>query len=108
LYGVLSYAVAQRAHEMGVRVALGAPTRTIAAMIVRQGVVLTAVGVAAGMVLAMLGGRRLAGLLYDTSPRDLPVMALAAVVLLASAVLAGVRPALRAGRVDPMRALKAD
>ena len=108
LYSVMSYSVAQRTHEMGVRIALGARTRTIIAMIVRQGVVMAAVGIVAGIALAMTAGGRLQALLFDTSPRDPTVIGIATVVLLAAAVAASVWPAMRAGRVDPIRALKSD
>jgi predicted permease len=108
LYSVMSYSVAQRTHEMGVRIALGARTRTIVGMIVRQGVVMAAMGIAVGVALAMAAGGRLQALLFDTSPRDPAVIGIATGVLLAAAVAASVWPALRAGRVDPIRALKSD
>lgn len=108
LYSVMSYSVAQRTHEMGVRIALGARSRSIISMIVRQGVVLAALGVGAGIVLAMLAGSRLQGLLFDTSPRDITIIGSAAAVLMTAAAAASFWPALRAGRVDPIRALKSD
>lgn len=108
LYSVMSYSVAQRTHEMGIRIALGARTQSIVGMIVRQGVIMAGVGVAAGIMIAYFAGRRVQGLLFDTSPNDVPVIAVAATVLLLSALLASFWPALRAGRVDPMRALKSD
>jgi predicted permease len=108
LYSVMSYSVAQRTHELGVRIALGARSQSIISMIVRQGVVLAAVGVAAGIVLAILAGSRLQGLLFDTSPRDATIIGGAALVLMTAAAAASFWPALRAGRVDPIRALKSD
>jgi ABC-type antimicrobial peptide transport system permease subunit len=108
LYSVMSYSVAQRTHEMGVRIALGARSRTIVGMIVRQGVTMAAVGIAGGVAIAFLAGSRLSGLLFDTSPHDVTVIGAATIVLLGAAVAASLWPAMRAGRVEPMRALKAD
>jgi predicted permease len=108
LYSVMSYSVAQRTHEMGVRIALGARTQSIVSMIVRQGVVLAAIGVTVGIVLAILAGGRLQGLLFDTSPRDVTIIGGSALVLMSAAAAASFWPALRAGRVDPIRALKSD
>jgi predicted permease len=108
LYSVMSYSVAQRTHEMGVRIALGARSRTIVAMIVRQGVLIAAAGVTGGIAIALLAGNRIKSLLFDTSPHDATIIGGATAVLLAAAVAATVWPALRAGRVDPIRALKSD
>jgi predicted permease len=108
LYSVTSYSVAQRTHEIGVRIALGARSQSIISMIVMQGVVLAAIGVAGGIVLAILAGSRLQGLLFNTSPRDVTIIGSAALVLLTAAAAASFWPALRAGRVDPIKALKSD
>ena len=108
LYSVMSYSVAQRTHEMGVRIALGARAQSIVSMIVRQGVVLATLGVAAGVVVAILAGSRLQSLLFNTSPRDFTIIGSSALVLIVSAAAASFWPALRAGRVDPIRALKSD
>jgi hypothetical protein len=108
LYSVMSYSVAQRTHEMGVRLALGARSRSIVAMIVRQGIVLATVGVAGGILVALFAGSRLQGLLFNTSPHDVTIIGSAAAVLLTAAAAASFWPALRAGRVDPIRALKSD
>jgi predicted permease len=108
LYSVMSYSVAQRTHEMGVRIALGAKSQTIISMIVRQGMLLAALGVAAGILVAILAGDRLESLLFNTSPRDVTIIGTAALVLIMSAAAASFWPALRAGRVDPIRALKSD
>ena len=106
LYSVMSYSVAQRTHEMGVRIALGARARTIVGMVVRQGMAVATVGIACGIAVAVLAGGQLRGLLFDTSPHDITIIAGAATLLLGAALAASVWPALRAGRVDPMRALK--
>jgi len=108
LYSVMSYSVAQRTHEMGVRIALGARSRSIISMIVRQGVLLAGIGVTGGIVLAILAGSRLQGLLFNTSPRDVTIIGGSALVLMTAAAAASFWPALRAGRVDPIRALKSD
>jgi putative ABC transport system permease protein len=108
LYSVMSYSVAQRTHEIGVRIALGARSRSIISMVVGQGVVLAALGVAAGIIVAILAGSRLQGLLFDTSPRDVTIIGGAALVLMTAAAAASFLPALRAGRVDPIKALKTD
>ena len=108
LYSVMSYSVAQRTHEMGVRIALGARARSIVGMIVRQGMIMAGVGITAGVVIAMFAGRQIQDLLFETSSKDISVIGTAAAVLLASAMLASLWPALRAGRVDPMRALKSE
>jgi predicted permease len=108
LYSVMSYSVAQRTHEMGVRIALGARARSIVGMIVRQGMLMAGMGITAGVLIAMFAGRQIQDLLFETSPKDMTVIVTAAAVLLASAMLASLWPALKAGRVDPMRALKSD
>jgi ABC-type antimicrobial peptide transport system permease subunit len=108
LYSVMSYSVAQRTHEMGVRIALGACSRTIVSMIVRQGVILATLGVGGGVAVALLAAGRLQSLLFNTSPRDTTIIGGAALVLITAAAAASFWPALRAGRVDPIRALKSD
>lgn len=108
LYSVMSYAVAQRTHEVGVRLALGATPRAIVGLIMRGSLAMALVGMAGGVLVALYAGRFVEGLLFDTSPRDPTVLATTAVVLVSAAILATLRPALRARGVDPMRALKAD
>lgn len=108
LYSVMSYAVAQRTHEVGVRLALGATPRDIVRLIMRQSLAMALLGVAGGVAVALYAGRFVQGLLFDTSPRDPAVLATAALVLVSAAIAATLRPALRARRVDPMRALKSD
>jgi predicted permease len=108
LYGVIAFDVGQRMHEMGVRVALGAQRRDVLRLVLLEGVRLAAVGVALGSALALLGGRYLAALLFQVSPRDPLVLVAGGLTLLAVAVAASVLPALRAVRVDPNVALRAD
>ncbi|HEX2167597.1 MAG TPA: FtsX-like permease family protein, partial [Longimicrobiales bacterium] len=108
LYSVISYGVAQRRTEIGVRMALGARTRGIVAMIVRQGVGLVVIGVLIGAALALASGPLLEPLLFETAGRDALVIGAVAALLFAVAVLASIIPAARAGRTDPLQALRAD
>ena len=106
LYGVLSYAVSQRSHEIGIRVAMGASRRDILAMVVRQGLRLSAAGLVVGLAASLALTRLLSSLLFGVSPYDVPTLAIVVAVLLATALLASLIPALRATRVDPLVALR--
>jgi putative ABC transport system permease protein len=108
LYGVLAFVAAQRRREIGVRMALGASSRDIVVVMLRQGLELTAVGVTAGLGLAFASTRVIESLLFGTSATDVPTFAtmVAALVLIAAA--ASLVPALRASRVDPIAALRED
>jgi putative ABC transport system permease protein len=108
IYGVLSYSVALRTREFAVRVALGASRRSILALVARQGTVLTAVGIAAGSAGAFVVTRLVRALLYNVTPTDPVSFGGTAFVLAAIAVLAGLVPARRATRVDPIVALRAE
>jgi predicted permease len=108
LYSVMAYGVAQRRTEIGVRMALGARARTIIGMVVRQGVGLVLVGVLIGGALALASGPQLEPLLFETAGRDALVVATVAAVLGAVALLASIIPAARAGRTDPLQALRSD
>ena len=108
IYGVLSYSVAQRTREFAVRVALGASRRTILGLVVAQGSLLAAVGIAAGSVGALAVTRLIRALLYNVTPTDPISFGGTALGLAAVAVLAGLVPARRATRVDPIVALRAD
>jgi putative ABC transport system permease protein len=108
LYSVMSYLVAQRTREIGVRMALGAQARSIVLMVLRNSVSMAAAGVAIGLVIALWAGRFIAPLLFDTSPRDAGVLLGGAATLLAVSVLASAIPALRAKRVNPIEALRSD
>jgi len=108
LYGVLAYAVSQRTRELGVRAALGARSGDILALVLRQGVLLLAVGLAVGFTLSLAVTRLLGGLLAGVTPTD-PVTFLSVSLLLAVVALgASYIPARRAMKVDPIIALKAD
>lgn len=108
LYSVVAYGVAQRTHEMGVRVALGARVSDVVMLVVRDGVRVVIVGVALGIGGALAGGRWLQSLLYHVSPKDPFVYGIVAIALMIVAVAASWLPAQRAARVDPSTALRAD
>jgi len=108
LYSVVSYGVAQRRHELGVRVALGAQVRDIVSMVVGEGVRVAAAAVGLGLLAAWVAGQRVAPLLFETSPHDAAVFVGVALVLLLIGVLASLLPASRAARVDPAGALRAE
>jgi hypothetical protein len=107
-YGVLAYSVAQRTREIGVRVALGAPRSAVLAMVLRQGLSLAALGLSLGLCGAWVAARALQSALYEVGPGD-PATYLGVGLLLAGvAALASLLPALRAVRVDPAVALRAE
>ena len=106
IYGVISYAVAQRTREIGVRVALGASRGTIAGMVVGQGMAVALAGIAAGMAAAYGLTRLMASLLFEVQPHDPATFGAAAAMLAAAALAACWLPARRAARIDPVRALR--
>lgn len=106
LYGVLAYTAAQRTHEMGVRVAMGAAGGDVLRLMLKQGVSVAALGAALGALVALATGRVLASLMYGVSPHDPMVLLGAAMLPIAVAVIASYLPARRASRVDPVVALR--
>ena len=108
IYSTIAYMVAQRTHEFGVRTALGARTGDILRQVIGGSVRTVAVGIAAGIVLAFIGGRFVTALLYGVEPGDPVVMGWVAVVLLLVAAIAALGPAWRAARVNPVTALRVD
>jgi ABC-type antimicrobial peptide transport system permease subunit len=108
LYGLLSYMVAQRGHEIGVRKALGAPNGELAAMVLRGALSVTLAGLAIGIAAALGAGRFVASQLYAVTPRDPVVFTVCACALVLVAIGAGLVPAWRASRVDPMSALRVE
>ncbi len=106
IYGVMSYAVAQRTHEIGVRVALGAETSNILRQVVRQGMTPAVIGIAAGTAGAWAVTRFLSSLLFGVRPTDPTTFAAVPLLLAAVGVLACLLPARRATKVDPVEALR--
>jgi putative ABC transport system permease protein len=106
IYGVISYLVSERTHEIGIRIALGAESRSILQMVLRQGLGLASTGTAVGLVCALAVSHLMAGLLYGVGPTDPVTFAGVAVLLIGVALLACYIPARRAVRVDPLVALR--
>ena len=108
-YGVATYLVAQRTREIGIRVALGARSNDIFRGIIVDGIAAVAAGLAVGLTASVLAGRLVGGaVLFGVSARDPAVLAMAAAVLLGTALVANALPARRAIRADPMRALRTE
>ena len=108
LYGVIAYNVAQRMHELGIRIALGAQDRDVVRLVVGQGLRVAVIGVLVGSVLALLAARWIQPLLFQQSARDPATYGVVAALLLAVALLASTVPALRATRADPNAALRSE
>jgi len=108
IYGVMAYNVARRSRELGVRAALGAPPRELFALVVRHGLMLTALGGAIGLAASLAAGQALSGLLFGVGASDPLTLTVAALVLPSVALLACALPGRRAARVDPIATLKAE
>jgi len=108
IYGVLSYSIARRTGEMGVRLALGAEPRSVFLLVVRDGMWLVGVGIVVGLAGGLAGARALAGFLYSVPASDLVTFGGMAIVLATAALLACAIPARRAMRVDPITALRSE
>jgi ABC-type antimicrobial peptide transport system permease subunit len=108
VYGVLAYAVARRRHEVGIRLALGAPPGAVRALFVRQGLLLTSVGGILGLVFSATLSRWISSLLYGVTALDPLTYALSGAALTGAAFLASVVPASRAASVDPMSTLRSE
>jgi predicted permease len=106
IYGVISYIVSERTHEIGIRLALGAQKRNILRMVLRQGLTLAVAGAAVGFVCALIVSHLMAGLLYGVRPTDPATFAAVALLLIGVAALACYIPARRAIQVDPLVALR--
>jgi putative ABC transport system permease protein len=108
LYGLVSYTVSQRTHELGVRVALGATRAQIVQLVLGQGLWLSAIGAALGLAGAFATTRLFVGLVTGVRPNDPTTFGLVTVALLLSTLVASYLPARRAARVDPMTALRSE
>jgi ABC-type antimicrobial peptide transport system permease subunit len=106
LYSVVAYGVAQRMHEMGVRVALGARAADIMSLVIADGLRLLGIGVVLGLGAALLGGRWIAPLLFKVSATDLITLGSVAATMLAVGAVASGVPARRAAHIDPALALR--
>jgi predicted permease len=105
LFGLMSYNVARRTNEIGIRMALGAQRHDVLRLVMRESMLLVVIGVGAGLAIALFAGRFVATLLYGVPPTDALALALAILVMIAVSAVAGYIPARRASRVDPMVAL---
>jgi ABC-type antimicrobial peptide transport system permease subunit len=108
LYGMLSYRISRRTTEIGVRMALGARRRQILAMVLREAVRITAIGIAIGVPLALLASHFMGSMLFGLEPTDKPTLFAALLGILAVGLAAGYIPAHRAASIDPMRALRSE
>jgi putative ABC transport system permease protein len=108
IYGVIAYVVSQRSREIGIRLALGAQRSEVRRMFLRQGLALSAVGLAVGLVAALALTRLMSSLLFGIEATDAVTYAAAVGVILAAAGLASYLPARRASAIDPLETLKAE
>jgi putative ABC transport system permease protein len=108
IYGVVSYGVTQRTREIGVRIAIGAEPRAVIRLVLGQAVAMTTAGAGIGVLLALLSAKAIGTLLYGVGPRDPLVLLTVSGFLLAVALVAALAPALRAARIDPIRAIRVD
>jgi ABC-type antimicrobial peptide transport system permease subunit len=106
LYGVLSYGIARRTREIGIRIAIGAEARSILRMVLNEAGWVLGFGIVAGLAAAWWLGRIIGNLLYGVEPGDLTSIGLAVAVLAAAGTLAAWIPARRASRIDPIQALR--
>ena len=106
VYSVVSYAAAQRTHEIGIRMALGAESRDVLKMVLSGSLVMIAIGVSVGLLISLAGARAVASLLVGVSPSDPITFIGVMLLLLGVALLACLIPAYRATRVDPLVALR--
>jgi ABC-type antimicrobial peptide transport system permease subunit len=106
LHGVLSFVVARRTREIGIRMALGAEQGTVVRLVLREMLAVIVAGVAAGIAAGLVSGRYVETQLFGVNAADIPVFAASAAALLAASLAAALVPAWRASRIDPMRALR--
>jgi putative ABC transport system permease protein len=108
IYGVISYVVSQRTHEIGIRMSLGAQARDVLRMVIWRGMRLTLIGVALGAAAALALTRVMKNLLFEVSATDPATFTLIALLLVGAAIIASYIPARRATKVDPLQALRHD
>jgi putative ABC transport system permease protein len=108
IYGVMAFSVAERSHEMGIRMALGATRSRVVMLIIKEGLMLTLLGSAVGLAGAYLSGRAMQSLLFGVGALDIPTFVSIVVVLLGAALAACLIPAQRAASVDPVRSLRTE
>jgi ABC-type antimicrobial peptide transport system permease subunit len=108
LYGVMSYAVTRRTNEIGIRMALGAKPLDVVRLVMREVLLLVALGIGIGLTAALATTRYVASLLFDLTPNDPLTITLATLLMIGVAILAGYLPARRAARVDPLIALRTE
>jgi putative ABC transport system permease protein len=108
LYGVASYGVAQRTRDIGIRIALGATRERVLSVVLGETLTTSLIGITLGGIATLVATRLVAAFLFGVTPRDPATLASVAVLLVATALLAGFLPARRAASIDPVRALRAD
>jgi ABC-type antimicrobial peptide transport system permease subunit len=108
LYGVMAYTVARRSREIGIKLALGAARSSVLWHVLRDTIVVSAAGIAVGLVVAVALAESVSAFLFGLAPRDPVTLGGSAAVLLAVALVAGYLPARKAAGVDPMRALRTE
>jgi putative ABC transport system permease protein len=108
IYGVMAFTVAQREHEIGLRMALGASRKNVVGLILKEALVLAIIGLTLGLVGAFFVGRALHSILYGVGSMDFAATAAVAVVLVTASLVASWVPARRAAAVEPMRALRSE
>jgi putative ABC transport system permease protein len=108
LYGVIAFQVASRSREIGIRMALGADSRQVVLMVMRQSLIVVAAGVALGVPLALAASSGLRALLYGVSPFAMAPFVMAVIVLTGAGIMATLLPSRNASRVDPMLAIRSE
>jgi putative ABC transport system permease protein len=108
IYGVLSYLVARRTHEIGIRLAVGADRSQVLGLVLKQGLMLAGGGIVLGVIAALMLTRLMQSLLYQVRPSDPITFAVVTLVLVAVALIASAVPAYRATRVSPLVALRTE
>lgn len=108
LFGIMSYSVAKRTNEIGIRMALGADRGDVLRLVLREGLAPVLIGVAIGLPAALAGARLITSLLFGLTPADPLTIGVATMLLLGVAALAGYLPARKASRVDPITALRCE